>query len=356
MTNEFLYDNKIFDGTPPSLRRSPILPNEFRIIDSNQRSYLSYLSNEEIKNNKQADIFNNFSNINSTDSSTPLTSESESESESECFTNDKVNNFNIIGTGKYDKFENNIQGENNTLDCFTEKSQKQSDEYKNKICVEINLKGNKKDAKQKVVFKTELKQKLGRKKKGEHSLSKHNKFSNDNGSKRFMIQCIRSITDSINSETELYESNKNEFKLYKPNLCNNLPHKATEKKIIFDKPLREFFENFVQPKNCLKVNKDRYRNYNRIIIRKLIKLNVGKINAMFDTPFSIFFKAFLNDEKNINGYLILNEKFKTLSECFNDPKDMDNYYNTEQKYKIKIYSLKLLNGEIKSRNINDKKR
>ena len=142
MTNEFLYDNKIFDGTPPSLRPSPILPNEFRIVVSNQRSYLSYLSNEEIKNNKQADIFNNFSNINSTDSSTPLTSESESESE--CFTNDKVNNFNIIGTGKYDKFENNIQGENNTLDCFTEKSQKQSDEYKNKICDEINLKGNKK--------------------------------------------------------------------------------------------------------------------------------------------------------------------------------------------------------------------
>ena len=46
-----------------------------------------------------------------------------------------------------------------------------------------------------------------------------------------------------NSETELYESYKNEFKLYKPNLCNNLPHKVTEKKIIFDKPLREFFEN-----------------------------------------------------------------------------------------------------------------
>ena len=232
MTNEFLYDNKIIDGTPPSLHPSPILQNIFRKVDSNKSSYLS---NEDdiIKrnnNNMQADIFNNFASFNSTDSSTHLTSESESESESEFFKNHKLNNFNIIGTGKYDKFENNIQGENNTLDNFTEKSQKQSDEYKNKICVEINLKGNKKDAKQKVVFKTELKQKLGRKKKGDHSLSKHNKFSNDDGSKRFMVQCIRSINDSINSETQLYESYKNEFKLYKPNLCNNLPHKVTEKK------------------------------------------------------------------------------------------------------------------------------
>ena len=354
MTKEFLYDNKIFDGTPPSLLPSPILQNIFRKVDSNKSSYLSNEDDiiKRINNNRQADIFNNFASFNSTDSSTPLINESESK----YFRNDNINNFDMINTGKFDKFENNILGENNTLDSITEKTQKQSDQYKNKICDEINLKGNKREAKQKVVFKTELKQKLGRKKKGDHSLSKHNKFSNDDGSKRFMVQCIRSINDSINSETQLYESYKNEFKLYKPNLCNNLPHKVTEKKIIFDKPLREFFENFVQPKNCLKVNKDSYRNYNRKIIRKLIKLNVGKINAMFDTPFSIFFKAFLNDEKIINGYLILNEKFKTLSECFNDPKDMDNYYNTEQKYKIKIYSLKLLNGEIKSRNINDKKR
>ena len=350
MTNEFLYDNKIIDGTPPSLLPSPILQNIFRKVDSNKSSYLSNEDDiiKRINNNRQADIFASF---NSTDSSTPLINESESK----YFRNDNINNFDMINTGKFDKFENNILGENNTLDSITEKTQKQSDQYKNKICDEINLKGNKRDAKQKVVFKTELKQKLGRKKKGDHSLSKHNKFSNDDGSKRFMVQCIRSINDSINSETQLYESYKNEFKLYKPNLCNNLPHKVTEKKIIFDKPLREFFENFVQPKNCLKVNKDSYRNYNRKIIRKLIKLNVGKINAMFDTPFSIFFKAFLNNEKIINGYLILNEKFKTLSECFNNPKDMYNYYNTEQKNKIKIYSLKLLNGEIKPRNINDKK-
>ena len=349
MTYESLY--KLSYGTPRSLYPSPILQNKFLIIDSNQ---LPYQLNKDddiniIDNNNQADIFSNFVNFNSTDSSTNLIDESK------YLRNDNIKDFNMIGTDKFDKFGNNFLGDNNTLDSCTEKSQIQFDEDKNKIYNELNIKGNNKDTEQKVVFKTELKEKLGRKKKGDHSLRKHNKFSNDDGSKRFMIQCIRSINDYINSEIQLYESYKNEFKLYKPNLCNNLPHKAIEKKIIFDKPLREFYENFVQPKNCLNANKDIYRNNNRKIINKLYKLNINKINAMFDTSFSDYFKAFLNDEITINGYLKLNEKFKTLSECFNNSEDMDDYYTTEQKNKIKNYSLKLINGEIKARNIANKK-
>ena len=77
----------------------------------------------------QADIFNNFASFNSTDSSTPLINESESK----YFRNDNINNFDMINTGKFDKFENNILGENNTLDSITEKTQKQSDECKNKF-------------------------------------------------------------------------------------------------------------------------------------------------------------------------------------------------------------------------------
>ena len=143
MTKEFLYDNKIFDGTPPSLFPSPISQNIFRKVDSNKSSYLSNEDDiiKRINNNKQADIFNNFASFNSTDSSTPLINESESK----YFRNDNINNFDMINTGKFDKFENNILGENNTLDSITEKTQKQSDQYKNKICDEINLKGNKRD-------------------------------------------------------------------------------------------------------------------------------------------------------------------------------------------------------------------
>ena len=140
MTNEFLYDNKIIDGTPPSLHSSPILQNIFRKVDSNKSSYLSNEDDiiKRINNNMQPDIFNNFASFNSTDSSTHLINESESK----YFRNDNINNFDMINTGKFDKFENGVLGENNTLDSITEKTQKQSDECKNKIYDEINLKGN----------------------------------------------------------------------------------------------------------------------------------------------------------------------------------------------------------------------
>ena len=200
----------------------------------------------------------------------------------------------------------------------------------------VNAKDN-----ENIKFITTAKKVLGRKRKEDKSKpSKHTKKSNDNGSKRFIIQCMESIDQSINSKIEPYN-----YKLYKPSLTNNLPQKVNEKKIFLEKKIVEYYENYAQPRHCLEENKNIYKIHNHNVIKELKSLNDIKINGMLNSSFIDNFKCFLNDIK-------INEDFKTLKDYFNDVDDEDNYYSKEEKNKIKNYCEKLISNGITPRNRN----
>ena len=158
---------------------------------------------------------------------------------------------------------------------------------------------------------------------------------------------MESSHNYINSEIKYYGQNPDEFNLHKPNVIKYLPSKAKDKPDYFKKNMKYFYENYSEPKNAK--DKEMYRIANHNILKKLEEFNDNKISKIFDTSFEDYFYAFLNDEKIINGNIILNGHFKTLKDCFNNINDEDNYYTEEEKNRIKEYCVKLINGEIKGK-------
>ena len=186
---------------------------------------------------------------------------------------------------------------------------------------------------------------LGRKRNGNKEECKHTKYDKDNGSNKLTIQCMKITTDYINNFIEKF----NIGKLYNPNLTNNLTLNVVEKKAFLENKIKSYYEKYSKPKHCLKENKDNYINNNREIIEKLYKMKDRNIKLIFEIPFCLYLRAFLNDEKIINyenENLELNEDFKTLKDCFNEGKDL---YTIEQKAQYKTYIEKLMNGQISPR-------
>lgn len=191
--------------------------------------------------------------------------------------------------------------------------------------------------------------KLGRKKKNDTSMSSHTRKSKDNGSKRFMTKCMELINDCFNSEIQRIGLNSKGFKLYKPSIIKFLPLKAYQKPNYFRKTIEYYYENYALPKNAK--NKDMYIIHNKNLIFAVKAINDNKLNIMLNTSFEDYFVAFLNDDKIINHrYIILNNSFKTLKDCFNNINDEYNYYTEEEKACIKDYCMRLINGEIKTKN------
>ena len=186
---------------------------------------------------------------------------------------------------------------------------------------------------------------LGRKPKDNKEEGLHTKYSKDNGSNKLIIQCMKNTTDYINNKIENFKIGK----LYNPNLTKKLTLNVVDKKAFLEKEIKIYYEKHSKARHCLKENKDNYINNNREIIEKLYKMKDRNIKLIFEIPFCLYLRAFLNDEKNINyenENLELNEDFKTLKECFNEGKD---YYTLEQKAKYKIYIEQLINGQISPR-------
>ena len=195
--------------------------------------------------------------------------------------------------------------------------------------------------------KEEIKQKknLGRKNKYDKEEGLHTKYSKDNGSNKLIIHCMKIVTNYINNIIEKF----NIGKLFNPNLTNKLTLNVVDKKAFLENKIKIYYEEHSKAKHCLEENKDNYINNNREIIEKLYKMKDRNIILIFEIPFCLYLRAFLNDEKNINyenENLELNEDFKTLKECFNEGKD---YYTLEQKAKYKIYIEQLINGQISPR-------
>jgi hypothetical protein len=194
--------------------------------------------------------------------------------------------------------------------------------------------------------KFKVKQKhLGRKSKDNKEEGLHTKYSKDNGANKLIIQCMKNTTDCINSIIENFKIGK----LYNPNLTKNLTLNVVDKKAFLEKEIKIYYEEHSKARHCLKENKDNYINNNREIIKKLYEMKERNIILIFEIPFYLYLRAFLNDEKNIiyeNENLELNEDFKTLKECFNEGKD---YYTLEQKAQYKAYIEQLINGQISPR-------
>ena len=186
---------------------------------------------------------------------------------------------------------------------------------------------------------------LGRKPKDNKEEGLHTKYSKDNGSNKLIIQCMKNTTDCINIIIEKFKIGK----LYNPNLTKKLTLNVVDKKAFLEKEIKIYYEQHSKARHCLKENKDNYINNNREIIEKLYKMKDRNIILIFEIPFCLYLRAFLNDEKNINyenENLELNEDFKTLKECFNEGKD---YYTLEQKAQYKAYIEQLINGQISPR-------
>ena len=257
----------------------------------------------------------------------------------------KDSNFDDIYFNEYDFFnkKNIFDNLNSELNDYLDNQKNNTLEFL--ILEPLDILPNDFDDNSKVKKKFKIdkgQNSLGHKKKGNKEECKHTKYDNDNASNKLIIQCMKITTDYINNFIEEFDVGK----LYNPNLTNNLALNVVEKKAFLENKIKIYYEKYSKAKHCSKENKDNYINNNREIIEKLYKKKERNIKLIFEIPFCLYLRAFLNDEKNINyenENLELNEDFKTLKDCFNEGKD---YYTIEQKAQYKTYIEKLMNGQI----------
>ena len=235
----------------------------------------------------------------------------------------KDSNFDDIYFNEYDFFnkKNIFDNLNSELNDYLDNQKNNTLEFL--ILEPLDILPNDFDDNSKVKKKFKIdkgQNSLGHKKKGNKEECKHTKYDNDNASNKLIIQCMKITTDYINNFIEEFDVGK----LYNPNLTNNLALNVVEKKAFLENKIKIYYEKYSKPQHCSKENKDNYINNNREIIEKLYKKKERNIKLIFEIPFCLYLKVFLNDEKIINyenENLELNEDFKTLKDCFNEGKD-----------------------------------
>lgn len=232
---------------------------------------------------------------------------------------DFIKNFNELfpdgeifnPTKPESRIENNEENEKNDIKEFDYINQ---DKNKNNRCSSkiIAPKGNKKRI---------------------HTYNSNN--SKYNASKRVIIACMKITHNYILKQIRLFLGNIKlrkitPYKLNMPNLTPVLKGEKKNKPELFKKTLKMFYLEYSKPRNS-GINTPKK---NRFIIYEFLYLNDDKINALLNTPFNVYLKAFLNDEKafKIENHELI-EDFTTYESCFND------VYSLEKKYELKEYIL-----------------
>ena len=238
------------------------------------------------------------------------------------------------------------KGEENNLDDFNDI---QKDSNENKVICEIN-----KDSLE------NRKQPLGRPPLNNNSyIGKHSNKAADNGSKKIIRCCIKSIFECFQKEIKLYSKSKKIRirKLHIPTIKNYLNKGNSEKYSLFNSSMKTIFIEMIPRIVKKEIRGERYKySHNRNILSKILKieeddkdLKIKKLNIKFNAEFKIYLKAFLNDEK----YIIINGEvfnfigeFKTLKDYYTEGKTA---YNQEEKEKFKEYIFNIMDRTIQFR-------
>ena len=201
------------------------------------------------------------------------------------------------------------------------------------------------------------KKKAGRRKIGENTKVTHTKSSNDNGFDKMIRRCSKNVDKLIHKEITLLIKNKY-IKLKKglnqPTLIKYLDEKNILEKadILEDYLLFHYIKYSSLKKNGKKNNKE--------IIKKLLKYEeeikgpMGKkrLRILFSSSFKIFLEAFLGG--NVRKKITIQDEEFELEEtidCYDD-KNSNDYYEEDDKNRIKEYVEDIMKRKRKPRKTN----
>ena len=250
-------------------------------------------------------------------------------------------NTNINETNVPEKINND---ENSHIEEF--------DELRIEINREENISENNNKEKKQLIFDF---LKKGNKKKNQRNnrKNKHGKNSFDNARKKIFNSCKMSIYNFINETIQ----NKYGFKLHVPTIEKQLGYSYRNNKKFIEKKVYKIFCD-TSPKRVkeqIKYGKVKY-NYNQNIIDRLLdeekndpRVNIKKLNIIFNLSFGDFLIAYLNDLKEIktnDNYIIGLKGFKTFRQCFNERKDK---YTQAQKNMFRKNILDIIQGQTRNR-------
>ena len=174
--------------------------------------------------------------------------------------------------------------------------------------------------------------KRGRKKKESNKKGVHNKYTEDNITKRIKNNVCDFILQFLNSEIQKIFSNK-KMLLKKINPKQSKINKADENKSFIYKTLKDIYSNNISNK---------YKNfeleYNKKIIDKLMRENNLEINVKFTNLFNLTFKQCID-------HLIGNTKIKELEWKETLSQFVEKYFKGEESQYKEILKETLINYE-----------
>jgi hypothetical protein len=208
--------------------------------------------------------------------------------------------------------------------------------------------------------KVSKKNKLGRPSKENASYKgKHSCKAPDNFTNKIIRFCLKGVYIYLQKEIKSYAKSKKVRirKLHMPTIKKYLVKGNTEKCILLETPVKTLFVDMIPKRVKKEIEKEREKYcHNKLIINKILKIEENDkeakektLDMRFNAGFNVYFKAFLNNEKNIsiNGMnFILSEEFKTIEDYYKEEKSE---FTEKEKEECEEHINKIINRKIQIR-------